>query len=68
MFLTNNHLVNNDVLSTTKQIEVEINDIISVIKLDIPRFKYTNEIFDFTIIEIIKEDNIKNFLFIDENY
>ena len=68
MFLTNNHLINNDVLSTAKQIEVEINGIMSIIKLDIPRFKYTNEIYDFTIIEIIKEDNINNFLFIDENY
>ena len=50
MFLTNNHLINNDVLSTAKQIEVEINGIMSIIKLDILRFKYTNEIYDFAII------------------
>ena len=39
----------------------------NTIKIDLNnRIKYTNEIFDITIIEIKKEDNIKKYLKLDE--
>ena len=35
--------------------------------IQIDRYKYTDEELDFTVIEIIKEDNIKDYLEIDES-
>ena len=67
-FITYNHLIDFEFLNNEKKImyynykkeKKEIN-----IKLN--RYKYTNKKIDITIIEIIEEDNINNYLKIDDN-
>ena len=66
-FITFNHVIDSEFLNNEQKIlyynhkkeKKEIN-----IKLD--RYKYTNEKIDITIIEIIEQDNIKNYLEIDD--
>ena len=66
-FITYNHVIDYEFLNNEQKImyydykkeKKEIN-----IKLD--RYKYTNEKIDITIIEIIEQDNIKNYLEIDD--
>ena len=67
LLLTNNHIINDNFLESKKDLEVEIDNIITIINLSIPRFKYTNKEFDFTIIEIIQQDNISHFLSVNED-
>ena len=43
------------------------NDIFKEINFEKERYKYTDEKLDFTIIEILKEDNINNYLEINNN-
>ena len=66
-FMTNNHIIDDTFLSTQNEIELEIDNIITLIDLKIARYKYTNIEFDFTIIEIVKQDNISNFLIVNES-
>ena len=54
-FLNNEYLLKYSIIETEKEVFKEIN-----LKKD--RYKLTNKEFDFTIIEIIKEDNINNYL------
>ena len=66
-FITYNHVIDSEFLNNEQKIlyynhkkeKKEIN-----IKLD--RYKYTNEKIDITIIEIIEQDNIKNYLELDD--
>ena len=67
VFITNNHLINEEILYT-KDINIDLyvyeeNDIIKL-KLN-DRIKYTNKEYDITIIEI-KENGINNFLELDD--
>ena len=68
VFITNNHLINRDLISK-KDVEIEIyiksEGNVKKINLD-NRMKYTNEEYDITIIELKKEDNINNYLELDD--
>ena len=68
VFITNNHIINHDLLYQ-KNMQIEINikkeNQIKVINLD-NRMKYTNEEYDITIIEIKSKDNIKSYLELDD--
>ena len=68
VFITNNHIINQDYLDKEENITISINNdkIIKTIKMKNIK-KYTNEKYDITIIEIKKnEDNIDNYLELDE--
>ena len=69
VLITNNHTLNNKLLyEKDKKIElaiIEKNHKTIYINLD-NRMKYTNEEYDITIIEIKEEDNIKNYLELDD--
>jgi hypothetical protein len=67
LLLTNNHIINEIFLNSKKDLEIEIDNTTIIINLSIPRFKYTNKEFDFTIIEIIQQDNILHFLSLDNS-
>ena len=66
VFLTNNHIIDNLILTNEKYIDIYYD---KLIKLDLNgRFKYTDEEYDITIIKIKEEkDNIKTLLEIDNN-
>ena len=69
--ITNNHVIGDDYINNNKTIKISLNNGKKIIdiKLDSSRKKYTNKEYDVTIIEIKKDDNIKDnsFLQIDEN-
>jgi hypothetical protein len=65
-FITNNHLINKSLLDKEKILKIEIEEEDKEINLELKRLKITNDDLDYTIIEIIEEDNIKNFLNIDK--
>lgn len=67
LLLTNNHIINENFLNSKNDLEIEIDNTTIIINLSIPRFKYTNKEFDFTIIEIIQQDNISHFLSMDKD-
>ena len=68
VLITNNHIINNDTLNK-KNIKIKIyikeDEDVKEIILN-KRMKYTNEEYDTTIIEIKKEDNINNYLELDD--
>ena len=67
VFVTNNHLINEEYLEKEKVIYVSINNKPKEIKLK-GKFTYTNKEFDATIVEIKENsDDITNFLELDEN-
>ena len=69
VFITNNHLINKDLLYKNEEkikIDVMEESENKIINLD-NRKKYTNEEYDITIIEIKEEDNINNYLELDDN-
>jgi len=69
VLITNNHILDENNISKDKKIELTLNDDkkVLVINLDNSRIKITNKELDISFIEIKKEDNINNFLEIDEN-
>ena len=67
LLMTNNHITDDTFLSTQNEIELEIDSMVTIIDLKIARYKYTNKEFDFTIIEIVKHDNISQFLTVNES-
>ena len=69
VLITNNHIINEKILEDkNKIIIISINNDNEYreIKLE-NRIKYTNKEYDITIIEIKKEDNINNYLYLDKN-
>ena len=66
VFITNNHVINEDFLKKEKKIKFEIGKENKEINLELKRYKMTDKFYDFTIIEILKEDNINNFLKVDK--
>ena len=68
VLITNNHLINEIILEKNINILISINNEKKnrEIKLE-NRIIYTNKEYDITIIEIKKEDNINNYLYLDEN-
>ena len=66
VLITNNHVLDEEYIYKKENISIEVDKIKYEINLKNNRYKYTNEELDFTIIEILLEDNIKNYLEIDE--
>ena len=67
VFFTNNHVLDFNFLNTENYINIEY--LLESKKINLSsgnRFKYTNELLDYTIIEIFPSDNIKDFFDIDE--
>ena len=71
VLLTNNHLINQKILDKKGKLTYIISNNHEqeekIINLDLERYTYTNEKYDYTIIEIIDEDNIDYFLTADED-
>ena len=68
VFITNNHIINDKILyknNSKININIEEENEIKEINLN-NRIKYTNEEYDITIIEIKENDNIKNYLELDD--
>jgi len=68
-FVTNNHVLDEEFLSKENKLKIfygKNDKEKKEIDLDKTRFKYTNKNLDFTIIEILPEDNIKKYLELDE--
>ena len=68
VLITNNHVINNDILNKENmKIKIDIKDEEDIKEIILnKRMKYTNEEYDITIIEIKEEDNINNFLELDD--
>ena len=68
VLITANHIINKNILNEeNRKISVQIEEENEKIIIDLNnRMKYTNEEHDITIIEIKEEDDIKNFLELDE--
>ena len=68
MLITNNHIINEDILyKKDGKIKIDIKEENEIKEIELKdRMKYTNEEYDITIIEIKKEDNIKNYLELDD--
>ena len=61
-----NHIINFELLNEMKKLRILINNKEIEIDMQINRYKYTNKELDITIIEIIDEDNISDFIEIDK--
>ena len=68
VFITNNHIINKDILDNYKgNISLIIKEEETIKKISLNnRIKYTSEKYDTTIIEVKGEDNIKNYLELDD--
>ena len=68
VLITNNHIIKEELLNNEDTILlIDIEEEENTKKLNLyNRMKYTNKELDITIIEIKKEDNIKNYLELDE--
>ena len=66
VLITNNHLINKEILDNNEIITIKIKGELNEIRFNLKnRIKYTSEIYDTTIIEIKEEDNINHFLKLD---
>ena len=68
VFITNNHIINENILYKKGgkiSLKIKIENEIKIINLD-NRKKYTNKEYDITIIEIKDNDNINNYLELDD--
>ena len=66
-FITNNHVINQEFLNNEKKLILYNNkDEKKEINLELNRYKFTDKDLDFTVIEILEDDNITNYLEIDE--
>ena len=65
--ITNNHVLNENDIKLNKEIILEYKNKIKKIKIKENRKVYTNEELDYTCIEILDKDNIKEYFKIDEN-
>ena len=67
VLITNNHILNENDIKNNKKISIYFNKEIKNIKIDENRKRYTNKKLDITIIEIKEEDNIKEYIELDDN-
>lgn len=65
--ITNNCVLNEEYIYKEKILFVLIAGEKKEINLKINRYKYTNRELNFTVLEILPEDNIKYYLELDEN-
>ena len=65
--ITTNHVLNKEDISDKNTINISLDNEKSIysLKIDDSRKVYTNEKYDITFIEILKDDGIDNFLFLD---
>ena len=68
VLMTNNHVLSENDILDGKIITITLNNelILKNIKMDSNRKRYTNEILDITIIEILGKDDINNYLTLDQ--
>ena len=68
VFITNNHIINKKLLyKDNSWIELDIKNETNTKKIELNnRMKYTNEVYDITIVEIKEKDKIKNYLELDD--
>ena len=68
VLITNNHIINQDLLyNNYTQIELSIKEYSKMISINLKdRLKYTNKVYDITIIELKENDNINNYLELDD--
>ena len=68
VLMTNNHVINDSLLNQSNtKIELDIKQENEIKKLVLNnRMKYTNEEYDITIVEIKPQDNINNYLELDD--
>ena len=68
VFITNNHIIRKEILyKDSSIIEINIEEENNIRKLNLNnRIKYTNEEYDITIIELKNEDEINNYLELDD--
>ena len=66
VLITYNHIIDLDFLTVGKKMKLFIDNQEKEINLEINRYIYTNEELDFTIIEILEEDKINNFIEIEK--
>ena len=68
LLITNNHVLNEQDIIIGNTINISLNNekIFKNIKIDLNRKKYTNKDLDVTLIEIKHEDNIENYLLLDD--
>ena len=66
VLITNNHILDLEFLNKEEKLIIFIEKEKKELNLEIARLKIADKEFDFTIIEILEEDNISNFLEIDE--
>lgn len=69
VLITNYHIIDHKFLEENKKIELSLNNDkqMKIINLEEKRIIYINKQFDITLIEVKEQDNIKNFLKLDEN-
>ena len=69
VLITNFHIIDNEIMENEKNLELYINDIRKIVKLDKSRKIYSSgkDKYDIMIIKIKAEDEINNYLEIDEN-
>ena len=71
LLITNNHVINEEYLEKGNKIAYTIsekqNEIYNEIDLEKDRYKLTDKKYDFTIIEILKDDNVTNYLKINKD-
>ena len=67
LMITNNHVINEEILKKNSKLEVSLNDGIEKIEIDLNNKKlYTSQEYDVTIIEV-NEDKIKYYIDLDES-
>ena len=64
---TNNHILKEDLIKNNSSILIRHNDEIKEIKLTSNRFKFTNEEYDYTCIQIFDNESYNDFFEIDDN-
>ena len=62
VLITNNHVINEEYFEKENKIVLFILEEKKEINLEINRYRLTDEKLDYTIIEILEEDNINNYL------
>ena len=69
VFMTNYHVLNENDLKENKKLHLSLNDEKETIIIDkeIKRKTYFNKDYDITLIELIDEDRIKDYLELDDN-
>ena len=69
VLMTNNHVLGENEISDGKTITLTLNNgqISKNIKMDFKRKRYTNEILDVTIIELMEKDSIFHYLELEQN-